>query len=277
MVRHTLSLFILAGIALLELNLMTASLPAQTTASSRADAFSFRVDTDVYEEGKGKKEPINQTLTLFSNGVYYDLAIDQSRAVTVIDPLGGRIIMLDPQRQLKTTFDTAKLLAYASELKQTAAGNKEVAKLVTAASQVTELEPNKLRVGDDVLAYEATMQTPKDASMAAQYADFADWSARLNAILPPNFPPFVRMELNRQIAMRQKLPEAIYRIAKHNKQTVVYRSQLMAIGLLSTGDVNKVQMVGEMLHQCKEVGKDEFFSPQAALNNKGASPGGNVR
>ena len=275
MVRHTF--LVLAVMSLLGFSAMTLSLPAQTTASSRAAAFSFRVDTDVYEEGKGKKEPINQTLTLFSDGVYYDLAIDQSRAVTVIDPLGGRIIMLDPQRQLKTTFDTTKLLTYTSELKQTAAGNKEVAKLVTAASQVTELEPNKLRVGDDVLAYEATMQTPKDPSMAAQYADFADWSARLNAILPPNFPPFVRLELNRQIALRQQLPEAIYRIAKHGKHTVVYRSQLMAIGLLSTEDVNKVQMVGEMLQKCKEVEKEAFFNAQAALNKQASAPGGNVR
>ena len=274
---HRRTFGILAGTCLLGGVLAPSPLKAQTTAASRAAATAFRVDTDVYEEGKGKKEPVMQTLTLFREGVYYDFAIDESQAVTVIDPLGGRIIMLSPKRQLKTTFDTAQLLANLSELRQKMADNKELAKLLAAANQFTELEPNKLRVGDDTLAYEATMQTPKDASMAAQYADFADWSARLNAVLPPHSFPYVRLELNRQIALRQQLPEAIYRIAKHNKHTVIYRSQLLAIGLLSSEDVSKVQMVGELLPACKEVSKDEFFSAQAAMANKGTTPGGGLR
>lgn len=274
---HRQTLGILAGMCLLGSGLAPSLLIAQTVATTRAAASAFRVETDVYEEGTGKKEPVMQTLTLFSEGVYYDFAIDPSQAVTVIDPLGGRIIMLSPKRQLKTTFKTAQLQAYVSELREKMSGNKDLNKLLLAAAQVSEPEPNKLRVGDETLAYEATMQAPKDVSMAAQYADFADWSARLNAILPPNFPPYIRLELNRQIALRQQLPAAIYRITKHNKQTVVYRSQLLAIGLLSTEDVGKVQMVGELLQKCKEVDEKEFFSPQAALNNKGATPGSGVR
>jgi hypothetical protein len=272
---HRQNLGILAGLCLLGGLLTADRVHAQTTATARAAATAFRVDTDVYEEGR--KEPVMQTLTLFRDGVYYDFAIDESQAVTVIDPLGGRIIMLSPKRQLKTTFDTAQLLAYVSELRQKMAGNKELAKLLSAASQVSEPEPGKLRVGDETLAYEATMQTPKDASMAAQYADFADWSARLNAVLPPNFPPYVRLELNRQIATRQQLPEAIYRITKHNKHTVVYRSQLLAIGLLSTEDVSKVRTVGDLLQTCKEVSKEEFFSAQTAAAPKSTPPGGGVR
>ena len=273
---HRPTLCMMACIAVFHCILASTSV-AQTAATTRATATAFRVDTDVYEEGKGKKEPVKQTLTLFNEGVYYDFAIDDSQAVTVIDPLGGRIIMLSPKRQLKTTLETAKLLSDLRQLREQLSSNKEWAKLLAAASQVSEPEPNKLRVGDELLAYEATMQPAKDASMAAQYADFADWSSRLNAVLPPRFPPYVRMELNRQIAERELLPEAIYRIAKHNGHTTIFRSQLLAIGLLSTEDMGRVQMVGEMLQKCKEVSIDEFFSSQAALLDKGQTPGGALR
>lgn len=248
---------------------------AQTVAAAKAAATAFRVDTDVYAEGT--KEPVKQTLTLFSEGVYYDFAIDETQAVTVIDPLHGRIILLSPQRQKKTTLQTAQLLTYLTQARQQITGT-ELATMLSAAGQVHfDPQQNKLRVGDDTLYYEATLQVPKDSSMAAQYADFADWSARLNAILPPKFPPYVRLELNRQIAERQLLPEAIYRVSNHNNHTSTLRAQLIANGRLSTEDSSKLRSVGELLQTCKEVPIEEFFGPNPALSSNAGQPGAGVR
>jgi hypothetical protein len=243
---------------------------AQTVAAAKAAATAFRVDTDVYTEET--KEPVKQTLTLFKEGVYYDFAIDETQAVTVIDPLHGRIILLSPQKQKKTTLKTAQLLTYLTQARQQIA-NTELAAMLSAVGQVHfDPQQNKLRVGDDTLYYEATLQTPKDASMAEQYADFADWSARLNAVLPPKFPPYLRLELNRQIAERQLLPEAIYRVSTHNKHTSTLRAQLIANGRLSIEDDDKLRSVGGLLQTCKEVPVEEFFGVQPALTSNSAPP-----
>lgn len=248
---------------------------AQTVASAKAAATAFRVDTDVYAEGT--KEPVKQTLTLFKEGVYYDFAIDETQAVTVIDPLHGRIILLSPQKQKKTILKTEQVNSYLAQAREQITGT-ELAAMLTAAGQVHfDPQQNKLRVGDDTLYYEATLQTPKDASMAQQYADFADWSARLNAILPPKFPPYLRLALNRQIAERGFLPEAIYRVAQHKNTTNTLRAQLIANGRLSTEDTSKLQKVGELLQTCDEVTIEEFFGAQPALTSKSAAPGAGVR
>lgn len=256
-------------------NAWVATAAAQTVASAKAAATAFRVDTDVYEEGT--KEPVKQTLTLFNEGIYYDFAIDETQAVTVIDPHGERIIMLSPQRQTKTTLKTEQLQQYLTQARQQIT-KTDLATMLSAAAQVSfDPQQNKLRVGDSTLYYEATLQAPKDASMAAQYAEFADWSARLNAILPPKFPPFLRMELNKQIAERHALPEAIYRVSQHNNHTNTLRAQLIANGRLSTEDRSKLRNVGDLLLSCKEVSLEEFFGGKPVLSSNATTPGAGVR
>lgn len=250
-----------------------SSAVAQNVAVAKAAATSFRVDTDIFFKEKSK-EPDKQTLTLFKEGVYYDFAMDESRDVTVIDPLGGRIIMLSPMRQLKTTFETAKLSDNVQSVQQNVSNSSELTKILTAAQRVSEPEKNKLLVGDDTLAYEATMQTAKDESMAAQYADFADWSAKLN-MYTLHFPPFLRLELNRQIASRGLLPDTVRRISKH--ETVVVKTKLIVVAGLSRDDEAKLQAVGRMLHQCREVSQEDFFSAKPVLTGQSTVPGAGVR
>ncbi len=229
---------------------------ATEPGAAKADA-AFRVDTYIYQDAK--KEPVKETLTLFYEGAYYDFAMDATQAVTFIDPRRGRIVLLSPRRQIKTSFHTASLLNDVSEAR-TKITNSELASVLEAVNKVTfDDQSGKLKVGDTTLSYEATLQTPKETSMALQYADFADWSARLNAVLPPHFPPYLRLELNRQIATRGMLPQTILRVTLHNNRKSVIRSELTAIGLLSRDDNDKIQSVGELLQTCKEVPAAEFF------------------
>lgn len=230
--------------------------------AAKAAATAFRVDTDIFLK-ENSKEPDSQTLTLFKEGVYYDFALDRTQAVTVIDPHGRRIILLSPPRKLKTTLETATMLDYMKTVQETVQGNNELTKMLAATQQV-DFDPmtNLLSIGDKTMSYESTLQPAKDLSMTQQYADFADWSARLNTFLPPHHWPFLRFELNRQIATRGLfLPDTVRRITKHHNSTVVVKTKMIAVATLSKDDEAKLHNVGELLHTCEAVSKEQFFNP----------------
>jgi hypothetical protein len=244
-----------------------------TCAVSVAQPPSFRVETDIY--AGDAKQPMKQTLTLFSNGVYYDFAMDDSAAITVIDPQRDRIILLSQQRKVKTTLKMSQLLGLVAEAREQAAqqpATSEVARMLRAAERSSFDEQTQVvTVGDESLRYDATLQQPRDPSMAAQYADFADWSARLNAVYPPRLLPYVRLELNRQIAARSMLPQQITRTERHNRKEVVWRTRLLPNWRISSDDESKLNRVGELLSQCQEVSIQEYIGGQAAIATQAAA------
>lgn len=242
----------------------------------RAAATAFRVDTDIYTKvnNNNNNVPDKQMLTLFNEGVYYDFPMDdEKQTITMTDPARGRIVVLSPSRLIKTVFKTEDMSARIDALKKDLSANKDLAKMFSASQKIEfDQTNNVLKVGDESFAYEATLQTARDASMAQQYADFADWSARLNTLLPPNFPPFLRMELNRQIAARGALPDTITRITRHNGNASTIRSKLIVVASLSSDDKAKINLVGELLGRCKEVSQTEFFTNPAEIARAGVSP-----
>jgi hypothetical protein len=96
--------------------------------------------------------------------------------------------------------------------------------------------------------------------MSQQYADFADWSARLNAIYAPNLPPYLRLELNQLIARQQAIPNAITRTTRQRGQQMELTSRLIPVWRLSQDDLAKIARCGAMLAQFKDVSADEYWS-----------------
>lgn len=68
--------------------------------------------------------------------------MDDSGAVTILDPLGGRIVMLSPGRRVKTAIQTADLSASINNLQQNITNN-DLSKMLSAAKQVTFDEQNQ--------------------------------------------------------------------------------------------------------------------------------------
>lgn len=221
----------------------------------------FRIDTDIYFGDS--KQPSKQTLTLFSEGVYYDFSIDEPTLVTMIDPARNRIVLLDEKRHIKTIIDTMELKKLVEAAREQAASNG-LALLLQAADRVSFDEAaGKLSVGLDEMSYQATLQEPKDPLMAKQYADFADWSARLNAVYPPQLPPYVRMRLNQELGERGFLPNEIVRSTRSsNSKGVEIRSRLIANWRLSSDDQAKIKKVGEHLAQFNELENSKYFAQQ---------------
>jgi hypothetical protein len=232
-----------------------------TAFSARLEAQSmkpspFRVDTDIYYDNT--KAPIKRTLTLFSDGVFYDFEESDNGLVTVIDPGRNRIILLNRQRQVKTVLDTKQI-----QLMVSSARVQADAKIATVSKSLIEKAASGIDeaiVQNDFMEYRASLQQPPLLDMSQQYAEFADWSARLNAIYAPKLPPYLRLELNQLIASQHAIPNAIKRTTRERGQQMELTCRLIPVWRLSQDDLTKIARCGSMLAQFNEVTADEYWS-----------------
>ncbi len=232
--------------------------------ATNAQVNDFRVETDIYFSSQ-KGPPDRQSVTLFQSGIYYDYALDDPTAVTIIDPDQGRIILLDTKRNIKTTLQMQELLEVVEAARLQASSSAELAEIVQAANNVQFDEQQKsISVGSSPMLYNARTQQPPNASIAEQFAAFANWSARLNAVHTSRRPPFIRLRLNDELAQRGLLPAEITLTTHANgKQSQTVRSRLIAHWQLSAADNDKIRQTNELLQRLSEVKTALFFAQQA--------------
>ncbi len=227
----------------------------------------FRVNTDIYIDEK--KPPIKQTLTLFQEGVYYDFEdinddVSQGR-ITVIDPKRGRIVLIDRKRRVKSTLKT-------KDIQEMVASARVQVDAKLAAASKTEIQTGEggkeqAVVKNDSLEYRSTMQrsvaSDTAADTAAQFADFADWSARLNAVFPPKLPPYLRLDLNHLIRERNMLPQEIRRLSHQGSRQSTVIARVQPIWAIGNDDATRIARVGLMLADFREVSAAEYWNGTA--------------
>jgi hypothetical protein len=174
-----------------------------------AQTDEFRIDTDVFV-GENK-EPIAQSVTVFSSGMVYDFPLIGPREITVFDPGRGRFVLLDADRKVKTTLSTQDLLEFTAAMKVHA---EKMGGLLAGASDAqfereTDSAEEWITLRTKMLMYRAKGVEPQIESAAASYQQFADWYARLNATRPGSMPPFLRIELNRMLVEKGLIPEEV--------------------------------------------------------------------
>ena len=215
----------------------------------------FRVVTDVLLGNQ--TEPAQQTLTLFSGGVAYDISFDDPNQIAMVDVDRDRIVLLNKELQIQTSIDLKKLQQYI-EAARKQAETSSLAVYLKGAEQI-EVVNAAVTVGDQVLRYQASLQQPRDEQMAEQYARAADALSLLNG-WRSGVPPFARLSLNRVVAEQKSLPQEITRTASNGKQTEVVRCRLHANYRLSTEDKQQVAEIGKLLVSYRSVSEQEFFS-----------------
>ncbi len=238
-------------ISLLSFTVLPAVVEAQTSKPS-----PFRVDTDIYVNST--KPPIKRTLTLFSEGVYYDFEESDAGLITVIDPTRNRIVLLDRKREIKTVLDTKQVQLMVANARVQA--DAKIASIAKSEFEKTSAGQEIAVVQNDFMEYRASIQEPSQADMAQQYADFADWSARLNAIYQPKMPPYLRLELNQLISNRHALPNEIKRVTRQGGRQMELTCRLITVWQLSQDDLTKIARCGSMLAQFKDVSADEYWT-----------------
>src|SRR4051812_28155029 len=87
--------------------------------SSARSGDEFRCDSEVFVGTD--KNPVQQSLTIFTGTVAYDFLLGKPEEITVYDFGRGQITLLDKTRKLKTTIQIDDLLRLAAEYKITKA------------------------------------------------------------------------------------------------------------------------------------------------------------
>ncbi len=259
-------LLVLSAMLVPTLNGLLSVCDAQEIASQTAvvPTAGFRVETDVLFGTQ--KAPVQQSLTLFSAGVAYDISRDDPNQITMVDPQRSRIVLLNKASQTQTAIDLKELQQFIDSARK-AAETSELATYLKGADKIVVTDET-VSVGDSVMQYHTTLQKPRDPQMAQQYAQTADALILLNG-WRSGMPPFARLSFNRVVAEQQAIPQEITRTTSSGKQTIVVRSLLHPNWRLSKDDERQIAEVGTMLVSFSQVTAPEFF---AALNNPAATP-----
>jgi hypothetical protein len=192
--------------------LAVALLAVLGRSAQAASPDELRIETKVYA---GREEqPVSENLTLFHAGAVYDYLPD-TREVTVFDPRGGRFRLIDPVRGQQAEIETREIDEFCKGLKRWAAEQNDPL-LQFAAQPRFEVEfdegRDELLLKHKLLQYVAVaVPTPRGRNaVLPQYRSYCDGYARLGAMLHPgSIPPFVRQQLNAELAARGLLAESI--------------------------------------------------------------------
>ncbi|HVX12295.1 MAG TPA: hypothetical protein VHC22_14025 [Pirellulales bacterium] len=232
---------------------------------SQAIADDFHVDNKVYRNLDDKHEKPELTTTLFASGRVYDFTKAPDETI-VFDPGQDRVILLDPNRQMKTHISTGDISTQISKLREAAKSHsKEVVRDAAAAKFSESVDPDTgvLRLTNRWMKYEIETSAPARPQVARQYADFADWQKQLNSILNPPDMPFPRLTVNRILRQRQELPVKITLTVtaedKWHKERVM-RSEHTILMTLAKEDLKRIEQAAEQMHKFDEVTFDEYHN-----------------
>ncbi len=195
--------------------------------SQTVAAQDFRVFTRVFDESSpvGKPRVVSRSVSLFHAKKVYDY-IDGVGEVCVFSPVERRFTILDGTGQTATvlTFDELKHMIELAEEQALNRADKLAEKEGETAEAVQLLKflvsPDfKIRVDEtshtlyltsSTYSYTVRYVSNVDREFVNAYLDYADWAARLNAVLHPHsLLPAPRLKLNELLRERGLMPVEI--------------------------------------------------------------------
>lgn len=247
-------------------------------------ADDFHIDNKLYQDwdakkGQPKESPV-ETTTLFASGRVYDFMVKPKETI-VFDPGQSLIIILDPDRRLRTQISTADISTQIGKLREAAIHHKDAVVRESAQAKFAEsVDPKTgvLKLTNQWMQYEVESMAPDRPQVARQYAEAADWLAQLNTLLNPAILPFPRLALNKVLRDRQELPVKISRSVtpenRRHKPKVMHSEHTILMGL-SQIDKQRIDEAGEQMHKFTEVPFDDYHKVDEQV--QAAAPAGAKR
>ncbi|OHB74985.1 MAG: hypothetical protein A2W31_15635, partial [Planctomycetes bacterium RBG_16_64_10] len=213
-------------------------------------------------------EPTSSNLTLFRGGVVYDFLATPTQIV-VFKPSpsgGGRFILLDPSRQLRSEIRTEAIEGFLTELQAWAASQEDPLLQFAAHPEFREhFEPSRgsLRLDSDWMQYDLLTTAARDQETMAAYREFSDWYGRLNSVTHVgSTPPFPRLAVNAALCRHARLPQRVELVIPARRpfrtKDLVMRAEHQISWRLSRQDQQRIDEVDRQLIQYSKVPYEEF-------------------
>jgi hypothetical protein len=245
---------------------IAAGLALSISGLSRAE--DFRVDSRVFV-GK-ETTPHSRNVTLFQATHVYDF-LDKPRQITFYDLARGRIVLVDPERNVKAEVSRAMLDAFCDNLRRAEKQTQDPVLSFALHPVFDEREEQERDETERVFAskyitYRIAPVAGESAGMAARYREFSDASARLNALVNRgSLPPFPRLAVNESLAEKAQLPVKVHLAISPAKfiggRTVVFRSEHEYRPRLLDSDLRQINDAGDALAKAAPLALGEFLRP----------------
>lgn len=271
-----------AGFAFFVWSPLIVALLAAGAAATPGDGldrgFELRVESELFADGA--TAPVARSLTLFRAGIAWDFlelaapdgddSPDMQLAEIVLhDPARERVVVIDPNRDVKTEVETIRLERLSVSLAKWArnaddrlvrwAGGPDFGDGMTEKEDALELVGPRVRYA---VAYGAAPST----EAAAAYRRFADTAILLKALMQPGgIPPFPRLALNRRIEAAGAIPAEVSLEIDPKLALVAGRpSRLKCVHKshprLLTGDVARIEQAEAHIASAKAVDVAAFVA-----------------
>jgi hypothetical protein len=229
---------------------------------ARAD--DFRMLTRVYVGDSD--EPASQTTTIFREGIVYD-CIGDPEEVVMFDPTGGRFVLLDPERKLRSEITLEQIDALTPTMKEKLLQRKDgVAAFLLGPKfeEITNSETGETEFRSPWLSYRLRTKPAKNDDVARQYAAFSTHYTRLNMLKHPLL--LARAHVNTWLNERKLLPEEVwlttYKPGLLGRKTAdaQFRSQHKITWSMSSEDLQRIEDIQRWLVLFEQVRLLEYWN-----------------
>lgn len=184
---------------------------ATTQAQTRTP--KFRIESQVYVDGD--QTPVSQNVTLFDDGVVYDLQMETSAnrlpsEIVIFDERRRELILLDVGRKLAWTIADLRLMKMLDQLRRETLNNDKTSFLVNDSfTETHDWSSDIVTLESQSIHYRVKGKRPADDTLLPRYYDFLDQFTRLSASDPKRVPPFPRLTLNKSIKAMGWIPSEV--------------------------------------------------------------------
>ncbi|MBP88960.1 MAG: hypothetical protein CMJ64_19980 [Planctomycetaceae bacterium] len=245
--------------------MLAVAIPLMIATTTAAQ--DFRMETDVVV-GKEPK-PVAQNLTLFTGNLVYDFALGSAdelaiREVTILNTQKSSIVLMDLTRKIRTEVSTDTLLRFTVRIRKIALEKRNGAVALDFQTQ-SDNKAKTVALTSERVTYIVSARETQQPDAVTRYREFADWYAQLNAMRPGNLPPFGRLQLNRELASRQWLPETITRtvvIDKLRRRRQELRSKHIVAWQLTNTDRRRINDAAGYQVGFQRVTLEDYLQPE---------------
>jgi len=224
-----------------------------------AETPSLRIDNAVYV-GR-EQEPSSRSTTIFQFSLVCDF-MEQPPETIVFDVAAKKFTLLNLQNRTRAELTCEQLSILTDRLQQSAVEKSKdpVIKFLAAPKfdERFDEQSGELTLSSPLVEYRVKLLPETDAAVLEHYRLFADWYAKLNALLTPVYrPPFGRLAVNSALAERRSLAGSVELKIASGKDAQqgfsVMRSEHRISRQLTADDAQRVAQTKQQLQQIKLV------------------------